>query len=199
MKLEQIIRKKRCLEYAVKVRHDKEAELLLAELLNEYYSNLDFCCHDLYVDYGYYKFHNNDIYKTAKEESEFRTLVCLECGKEINIIKTENNNWDTTIKDNKNLRILSPQVSISMGMNIQNLMENYYNLKQKYCGHIEFMNNGYYRILNQTIKQGNYNNSDFRIVTCKRCKQSIFLPKTEKLDWNSSIDNQAITVTKTKK
>ena len=203
MNIEQIIRRKRSLEYAVKTTKDKESNRLLKELIDEYNNNLEFCNHSCYLDYGYYKFHNNDIYKTTRENAEIRTIVCPECGKELHLIKTNNIDWDSCV-NGIDLNIIPSLDSETLPSEvieseIKNLLNKYYNLKQQYCGHLEFINRGYYSVQNQSVTKGNYNNSDFRIVTCKTCKKTMLLPKTENEQWNAIVENQAITVTKTKK
>lgn len=203
MNIEQIVRKKRSLEYAVKTRNDIESQKLLNELINEYNNNLEICGHNCYVDYGYYKYHNNDIYKSNKEQAEFRVLICPKCGKKINLLKTNNINWDKCI-NGKNIEILSIfEVGILpvalVETEIKSIMSNYYNLGQRYCGHLEFINNGYYIVKNSYITKGNYEDSDFRIVTCNCCKETMLLPKTENENWNSTIDNKPITIIKRKK
>lgn len=202
MNIEQIVRRKRNLEYAVR-RQDVEAKVLLSELINEYNNSLEKCDHDCYLDYGYYKCHNNDIYKTNKEEAEFRTIICPTCGKQVNLLKTDDFNWDKTI-NGKNVQVISvfeinSLPSKILEEEIENIMINYYNLNQKYCGHLEFDNKGYYIINDGHIIKGDYNNSDFRIVTCKKCKKTMLLPKTDCKYWNSTIEENPITVTKIKK
>lgn len=201
MKLEQIIRKKRILERAVQERNDEEAKKMLHDLIKDYNDNLDIS--DVaYIDYGYYRFHNNEVYKTVKELAEFRTLLGLN-GQEINLIKTDNENWDIMV--NGLIINLVPNfeeetlVKIDNDDEIRMILDRFYNLKQQYCGHLEFINNGYYFIENQSIKSGDYNNSDFRIVTCGICQKVMLLPKTEKCDWNSRVNNNVITVVKMKK
>lgn len=190
------------MESAVKKR-DIEASNLLNELLTEYYNNLEICSHDCYIDNGYYKFHNGDILETTKEEAEFRHLICSDCGRELYLIKTDNIDWDNSINGHKiNVQSLFDSEILplsTVNIEIKNLIENYYNLRQEYCGHIEFINRGYYSIQDKSIQKGSYNNSDFRIVTCKRCKKTMLLPKTDNEQWNSIIDTNAITVMKTKK
>ena len=203
MNIEQIIRRKRSLEYAVKTTNDQESNNLLKELIEEYNKNLLLCKNSCYLDYGYYKFHNNDIYKATRDDAEIRTIICLECGKEIHLIKTNNIDWDYCINgiDINIIPSLDSEILLSeiIELEIKNLLNKYSNLKQQYCGHLEFINRGYYSVQNQSVKKGNYNNSDFRIVTCKTCKKTMLLPKTENEQWNATIENQAITVTKTKK
>ena len=100
MNIEKIIRNKRGLENAINRRNDKEAKEMLEQLLDEYYSNLELCEHHIYLDYGYYKYHNGEVCKVEKENAEFRMIVCPYCEKAISLLKTNQLDWDTQIKKN---------------------------------------------------------------------------------------------------
>lgn len=203
MNIENIIRTKRCLEYAVYVKKDEYSKKLLEELLKEYNSKLEICDHACYIDKGYYKYHNNDIYKTPKEEAEFRCLICPKCGKEVILLKTHDTSWDKKVNERELIILSAIDIKVlsfkSLESNIEQAIINYSNSNQKYCGHLEFINKGYYKIKDGEPVKGNYSNSDFRIVTCKYCNKTMCLPRTRVASWNSMIEENPITVTKVKK
>lgn len=199
MKIENIIYKKRCLELAVKKYNDEESINLLKSLLEEYYKTLELCGHDTYCDNGYYKCHNGEIYLTNKKDADFRSLICPKCNKEILILKTENENWDTEILGEK-LNILSPlqldykQVNMNLlKQSIISLFSEYYNLKQQSCEHIEFINNGYYSMVDG-LKNTTRGRAEFRVVTCACCNKSYLLPNTKHKYWDAKIKNKPISV-----
>lgn len=187
MDIEDIIKEKRGLEYALKRKYDNKIYILLQQLINEYYMNIDICEHDNYIDEGYYKYHNGDICKVVKDNAEFRILKCSECGKKITLLKTKDLNWDNQIFDKK-LNINNNKEDFDL------LMYSYFNLKQKYCGHIQFINNGYYLVEDNHIKKKNYDECDFRAVTCTKCQKQYLLPKDEDKNWNAKINGEPITV-----
>lgn len=199
MKIENIIYKKRCLELAVKKHNDKESINLLKKLLEEYYKTLDLCCHNIYCDNGYYKYHNGEVYLTDKAHADFRSLICPKCNKEITLLKTENENWDTEILGEK-LQIISPlqldykELDINLlYQKIITIFNEYYNLKQKSCNHIEFINNGYYSMVGG-LQKSTRGRAEFRIVTCTCCKKSYLLPNTKNKYWDVTIEDKPISV-----
>lgn len=204
MNVEKIIKEKRNLEYAIKRNNDEETILLLNKLVEEYYNNLKLCEHEMYLDYGYYKYHNMDIYEVNKEQAEFRVLTCPKCNNKITLLKRDNLNWDCSILDKK-LSIISPlelnpnTTSIDiLRPAIQSLLYPFFHLEQTSCGHIEFSDNGYYKIIHNQIEKSNREESDFRVVTCNCCRKNYLLPKRENPYWDVTLDNNAITVYKIK-
>ena len=200
MNIEKIIRNKRCLEYAVNKKNDKEAKELLEQLLEEYYNSLELCHHHLYLDYGYYKYHNGEVCIVEKEEAEFRVIMFPYCERKISLLRTNDPDWDIKINGEK-IDIMSPFElnSEKLPMTIlepaiRPLLFSFFHLEQNYCGHVEFSNNGYYKIINDQVEKSDKNNADFRVVTCKCCGKNYLLPKRDNLYWDAVIENNAITV-----
>lgn len=198
MNIEKLIREKRSLEYASK--RTEEVNDLLNNLLNDYYQNLPQCEHHMYCDYGYYKYHNMDICVATKEEAEFRVLICPKCNNKITLLKLETPDWDHSILG-KNLNIVSPftlnpkttPIEI-LRPAIQSLLYPYFHLEQTACNHLEFSNNGYYKIRYNQIDKSNQEEADFRIVTCNCCHKTYLLPKRENPYWDTTLEKRAITV-----
>lgn len=200
MNIEKIIRDKRSLEYAVNKRNDEEAKKLLEQLLEEYYNNLELCHQNLYLDYGYYKYHNGEVCMVEKEDAEFRVIMFPYCERTISLLRTNDPDWDTKI-NGKKIEIISPFElnSDKLPMTIlkpaiQPLLSSFFYLEQDYCGHLEFSNNGYYKIINDEVEKSNKKNADFRVVTCNCCGKNYLLPKRNNLYWDAVIENNVITV-----
>lgn len=199
MNIDKIAHLKRTLESSIKKNNDEESIKLLNELIKNYYKNLEICEHKSYCHNGYYKFHNNEICKVDKGDAEFRSIVCPICSKEIIILKTEKTNWDTEIFGQK-FPIVSPlkfnHKKINLNLltpSIIDIMNEYYNFRQEYCGHLEFINNGYYTF-NKTLERSTRGRADFRIVTCTLCNKSYYIPKSMNKYWDVSIYNNPISV-----
>lgn len=73
---------------------------ILNQFKNEYFENIN-CNHDQFLDQGYYKTHNGDIYVSTREESQFRYIKCSTCGENIFLFRTLDENWDTAYKNNQ--------------------------------------------------------------------------------------------------
>ncbi len=200
MNIEKIIRRKRGLEYAINKNNDEEAKKLLEQLLEEYYNNLEVCHHHLYLDYGYYKYHNGEVCMVEKEEAEFRVIMFPYCEKTISLLRTNDPDWDTKI-NGKKINIVNPfeldleKLPITiLKPAIQSLLSSFFHLEQNYCGHVEFSNNGYYKIINDQVEKSDKENADFRVVKCNYCGKNYLLPKRDNLYWDAVIENHAITV-----
>lgn len=199
MNFEEIIMKKRSLDLAVK-NHNNNALIRLNIFLENYYENVKVCEHDCYCNYGYYKYSNGDIYLTDRENAEFRVLICANCNEKITLLKTDDPNWDIKL-GNSLIDIKNPFTLQENGISSEILTQSlnlimypFFNSKQHYCGHLEFVNNGYFSLNNKKIIKSCEEMCDFRVVTCLECKETYLLPKNEEKYWNSTIDGNAISV-----
>lgn len=75
----------------------EDLKLSLNKLKEAYEFSKTYLKDDTFEDVGYFKIKGKEIYHSEREESDFRILKSIENSEEIYLIKTEKENWDSSI------------------------------------------------------------------------------------------------------